>query len=91
MKFNLSEWALEHKSFIWILMAIAVVAGVMSYQRLGREEDPAAEGRAHSSSSFTLASASRIISGKATAPTTVCESATSGACQTKKRMPRIRP
>jgi multidrug efflux pump subunit AcrB len=41
MKFNLSEWALEHKSFIWFLMVIAVVAGVFSYQKLGREEDPA--------------------------------------------------
>ncbi|WP_395819105.1 efflux RND transporter permease subunit [Devosia sp.] len=41
MKFNLSDWALEHRSFVWFLMAIAVVAGVMSYQNLGREEDPA--------------------------------------------------
>jgi multidrug efflux pump subunit AcrB len=41
MNFNLSEWALEHKSFIWFLMVIAVVAGVFSYQKLGREEDPA--------------------------------------------------
>lgn len=41
MNFNLSEWALEHKSFIWFLMAISVVAGVFSYQNLGREEDPA--------------------------------------------------
>jgi multidrug efflux pump subunit AcrB len=41
VKFNLSEWALEHRSFVWFLMAIAVVAGVFSYQNLGREEDPA--------------------------------------------------
>jgi multidrug efflux pump subunit AcrB len=41
VKFNLSDWALEHRSFVWFLMAIAVVAGVMSYQNLGREEDPA--------------------------------------------------
>jgi multidrug efflux pump len=40
MRFNLSEWALEHRSFVWFLMAVAVIAGVLSYQRLGREEDP---------------------------------------------------
>ena len=40
MRFNLSEWALEHRSFVWFLMTVAVIAGVLSYQRLGREEDP---------------------------------------------------
>ncbi len=39
-RFNLSEWALGHRSFVVFLMIIAVVAGVMSYARLGREEDP---------------------------------------------------
>ena len=39
--FNLSEWALEHRSFVWFLMLVGVLAGVMSYGRLGREEDPA--------------------------------------------------
>ncbi len=38
--FNLSQWALTHKSFVWFLMAIALIAGVMSYRNLGREEDP---------------------------------------------------
>jgi multidrug efflux pump len=38
--FNLSEWALRHRSFVVFLMIIAVVAGIMSYRRLGREEDP---------------------------------------------------
>ncbi|HEY0353168.1 MAG TPA: efflux RND transporter permease subunit, partial [Enterovirga sp.] len=38
--FNLSEWALEHRSFVWFLMVISVVAGIMSYRNLGREEDP---------------------------------------------------
>ena len=46
---------------------------------------------AHSSPPCTLASASRIISGRATAPTTVCERPTSGAWKTKNRMPRIEP
>jgi multidrug efflux pump len=39
--FNLSDWAIEHRSFVWFLMIVAVAAGVMSYRRLGREEDPA--------------------------------------------------
>ena len=41
MQFNLSEWALQHRSFVVYLMLVAVVAGVMSYLRLGRNEDPA--------------------------------------------------
>jgi multidrug efflux pump subunit AcrB len=40
MSFNLSDWALNHRSFVWFLMGLAVVAGVLSYQSLGREEDP---------------------------------------------------
>ncbi len=40
-RFNLSEWALGHRSFVWYLMLAAVLAGVLSYQKLGREEDPA--------------------------------------------------
>jgi multidrug efflux pump len=40
MRFNLSEWALNHRSFVAYLMIIAVVAGVVSYFRLGRSEDP---------------------------------------------------
>ena len=41
MRFNLSEWALNHRSFVAYLMIIAVLAGVVSYFRLGRSEDPA--------------------------------------------------
>jgi len=37
---NLSEWALKHRSLTVYLMIIAVVAGVLSYFRLGRSEDP---------------------------------------------------
>lgn len=40
-KFNLSEWALEHRSLVWYFMIIFMVAGVFSYINLGREEDPA--------------------------------------------------
>ena len=39
--FNLSEWALKHRSLVVYLMIVAVVAGLVSYFRLGRNEDPA--------------------------------------------------
>lgn len=38
--FNLSDWALHHRSFVWFLLIIALLAGSLSYVRLGREEDP---------------------------------------------------
>jgi multidrug efflux pump len=31
--FNLSRWALEHRSFVWYLMLLFLVAGVLSYLR----------------------------------------------------------
>ena len=37
---NLSEWALKHRSFIVFLMIAATIAGLLSYFRLGRAEDP---------------------------------------------------
>lgn len=39
-KFNLSEWALRHKSLVWYFMILSTVAGIMAYFNLGREEDP---------------------------------------------------
>jgi len=38
---NLSEWALSKRSLVVFLMIIAVVAGTLSFMRLGRGEDPA--------------------------------------------------
>ncbi|MGY8683008.1 efflux RND transporter permease subunit [Bradyrhizobium sp. UFLA05-153] len=38
---NLSDWALKHRSLVVYMMIIAVVAGGLSYFRLGRNEDPA--------------------------------------------------
>ena len=38
--FNLSEWALKHRSITIYLMILAVLAGLASYYRLGRSEDP---------------------------------------------------
>ncbi len=38
--FNLSEWALSHRSLVWYFMIIFIVAGAFAYLNLGREEDP---------------------------------------------------
>jgi multidrug efflux pump len=38
---NLSDWALKHRSFIVFTMIAIVIAGLSSYFRLGRNEDPA--------------------------------------------------
>ncbi len=38
--FNASAWALEHKSFVGFLMVLLSVAGLLSYDTLGRDEDP---------------------------------------------------
>ena len=38
---NLSDWALKHRSFILFAMISIVIAGLSSYYRLGRNEDPA--------------------------------------------------
>ncbi|MGM5029100.1 efflux RND transporter permease subunit [Tardiphaga sp. 862_B3_N4_1] len=38
--FNLSEWALKHRSLVVYVMIVAVIFGVLSYLRLGRSEDP---------------------------------------------------
>jgi multidrug efflux pump len=40
-QFNLSEWALKHRSFVVYCMLVTIAAGLMSYLRLGRNEDPA--------------------------------------------------
>jgi multidrug efflux pump subunit AcrB len=39
-RFNLSQWAIEHSSFVFYLMIVSVVAGVFAYWQLGRDEDP---------------------------------------------------
>ncbi len=40
MKFNLSEWALSHRSFVLYLMVALALIGVGSYGKLGQSEDP---------------------------------------------------
>jgi multidrug efflux pump subunit AcrB len=39
--FNLSDWALRHRSLVWYFMIAFMAAGLFSYLQLGREEDPA--------------------------------------------------
>ena len=38
--FNLSDWALNHRSFVWFLMIVSLLAGALAYMQIGREEDP---------------------------------------------------
>ncbi|NKX15875.1 efflux RND transporter permease subunit [Ochrobactrum pseudogrignonense] len=38
--FNLSDWALNHRSLVWYFMLVFLVAGLISYLDLGRAEDP---------------------------------------------------
>ena len=38
--FNLSDWALQHRSLVWYFMITFMAAGLFSYLKLGREEDP---------------------------------------------------
>jgi multidrug efflux pump subunit AcrB len=40
MQFNLSKWALEHRSFVVYIMIAATIAGLSAFYRLGRDEDP---------------------------------------------------
>ncbi|MCE8439518.1 efflux RND transporter permease subunit [Rhodovulum sulfidophilum] len=39
-RFNLSDWALGHRSLVWFLMIVSLVAGLLAYLSMGREEDP---------------------------------------------------
>ena len=39
-KLNLSEWALRHKQLVYFFIFLTFIAGIFSYQQLGRMEDP---------------------------------------------------
>jgi len=39
-RFNLSAWAIAHRSIVCFLMLAIVIVGIASYLRLGRNEDP---------------------------------------------------
>lgn len=38
--FNLSDWALRHRSLVWYLIIVSLLAGAYGYSSMGREEDP---------------------------------------------------
>src|SRR6478735_6037406 len=38
--FNLSAWALKHKSLVVYMMLVVALAGIFAYRQLGRDEDP---------------------------------------------------
>jgi multidrug efflux pump len=38
--FNLSEWALEHRSLVLYAMVVTAILGVLGFSRLGESEDP---------------------------------------------------
>lgn len=40
-RFNLSAWALEHQQLVSMFMMLILVAGILSYEKLPRNEDPA--------------------------------------------------
>jgi len=40
MRFNLSDWALSHRSLVVFFMVMVAAAGIWSYDTLGRDEDP---------------------------------------------------
>ncbi|MCE5285209.1 MAG: efflux RND transporter permease subunit [Pelosinus sp.] len=39
-QFNLTEWALKHKQFIYFFVILFFTAGIFSYKNMGRAEDP---------------------------------------------------
>ena len=39
-RLNLSRWALEHIPFIRYLIVVLLLGGIMSYSKLGQDEDP---------------------------------------------------
>lgn len=39
-EFNLSEWALKHRSFTGFLMVLVLLGGIFAYFRLEQREDP---------------------------------------------------
>jgi multidrug efflux pump len=39
-RFNLSEWALSHRSLVLYLIVVCAIFGALAYSRLGQSEDP---------------------------------------------------
>src|SRR5512132_2977411 len=38
-RFNLSDWARDHRSLVWDFLIAFAIAGTLAYMKLGREED----------------------------------------------------
>ena len=38
--FNLTRWALAHQQLVYFFVALTFIAGLFTYPRLGRMEDP---------------------------------------------------
>ena len=39
-QFNLTDWALKHKQFIYFFVILSFIAGIFAYKSMGRAEDP---------------------------------------------------
>ncbi|SMC32618.1 efflux RND transporter permease subunit [Sporomusa malonica] len=39
-QFNMTEWALKHKQFVYFFVVLFFIAGIFSYKNMGRAEDP---------------------------------------------------
>ena len=39
-KYNLTDWALNHKQFVYYIIIVVLIGGIFSYQNLGRMEYP---------------------------------------------------
>lgn len=40
MKVNLAQWCIKHKQVVYFFMALITIAGIVSFNTLGRSEDP---------------------------------------------------
>lgn len=40
MKLNLAEWCIKHKQVVYFFMALITISGIISFNSLGRSEDP---------------------------------------------------
>src|SRR3974377_2365886 len=72
-RFNLSAWAVRHPALVMFLIAMFGLAGLVSYQKLGRAEDP----------SFTI---KVVIVGAVLPGATAADMPHQGADQTEKKL-----
>jgi hypothetical protein len=76
-RFNLSDWALRHRSLVVYLMLAFALAGALAYGKLGREEDPPFGGAiGHRKTGFLLEAPPGTTSGRCLARTAQATKAT---------------